>query len=83
MRKYTLEILLENALNANERLAYTNQRLTDYIWELTDEIHKKHKSLVRSWQKREEVEQELQEFKKKLQVEKLGEEIFNNQRTDN
>ena len=28
-------------------------------------------------------EQELQEFKKKLQVEKLGEEIFNNQRTDN
>ena len=44
---------------------------------------KKHKSLVRSWQKREEAEQELQEFKKKLQVEKLGEEIFNNQRTDN
>ena len=43
MRKYTLETLLENTLNANERLAYTNQRLTDYIWELTDEIHKKHK----------------------------------------
>lgn len=64
MRKYTLETLLENALSANERLAYTNQRLTDYIWELTDEIHKKHKSLVRSWQKREEAEQELQEFKK-------------------
>ena len=42
-----------------------------------------YKSLVRSWQKREEAEQELQEFKKKLQVEKLGEEIFNNQRTDN
>ena len=83
MRKYTLETLLENALSSNERLAYTNQRLTDYIWELTEEINKKHKILVRSWERREKLEQELREFRKKVQIEKLGEEIFNNQRTDN
>ena len=83
MRKYTLETLLENALSSNERLAYTNQRLTDYIWELTEEINKKHKILVRSWEKREKLEQELKEFRKKLQIEKLGEEIINNHRTDN
>jgi hypothetical protein len=83
MRKYTLETLLENALSSNERLAYTNQRLTDYIWELTEEINKKHKILVRSWERREKLEQELREFRKKLQIEKLGEEIINNHRTDN
>ena len=83
MRKYTLETLLENALSSNERLAYTNQRLTDYIWELTEEINKKHKVLVRSWERREKLEQELREFRKKLQIEKLGEEIINNHRTDN
>jgi len=83
MRKYTLETLLENALSSNERLAYTNQRLTDYIWELTEEINKKHKILVRSWEKREKLEQELKEFRKKLQIEKLGEDIINNHRTDN
>jgi hypothetical protein len=83
MRKYTLETLLENALSSNERLAYTNQRLTDYIWELTGEINKKHKILVRSWERREKLEQELREFRKKLQIEKLGEEIINNHRTDN
>ena len=83
MRKYTLETLLANALSSNERLAYTNQRLTDYIWELTEEINKKHKILVRSWERREKLEQELREFRKKLQIEKLGEEIINNHRTDN
>jgi len=83
MRKYTLETLLENALSSNERLAYTNQRLTDYIWELTEEINKKHKILVRSWERREKLEQELREFRKKVQIEKLGEEIINNHRTDN
>ena len=46
-------------------------------------MHNFHKILVRSWERREKLEQELREFRKKLQIEKLGEEIINNHRTDN
>ena len=76
MNKYTMQVLLEQALGTNETLTQTLNRAVEYNWQITDELHSKHKKLVSAYEQIRRLEKELQSYKQDAQLDKDLQTIF-------
>ena len=76
MNKYTMQVLLEQALGTNETLTQTLNRAVEYNWQITDELHSKHKKLVLAYDQIRRLEKELQSYKQDAQLDKDLQTIF-------
>lgn len=76
MNKYTMQVLLEQALGTNETLTQTLNRAVEYNWQITDELHSKHKKLVLAYEQIRRLEKELQSYKQDAQLDKDLQTIF-------
>ena len=76
MNKYTMQVILEQALGTNETLTQTLNRAVEYNWQITDELHSKHKKLVLAYDQIRRLEKELQSYKQDAQLDKDLQTIF-------
>ena len=76
MNKYTMQVLLEQALGTNETLTQTLNSAVEYNWQITDELHSKHKKLVLAYEQIRRLEKELQSYKQDAQLDKDLQTIF-------
>jgi len=76
MNKYTIQVMLEQALGSNDTLTQTLNRAVEYTWQITDELHSKHKKLVYAYEQIRRLEKELNSYKSDAQLDKDLQTIF-------